>query len=372
MAYRTAMRGSIEARRWGLALAGAGWILASSAALAQQAEPDASPTISRSFGDTGLMARFNSSEQYGAVQARTGLYTAHNAVSQTTGITSGFEDDVTSIVTPVNAILPLPALGRGVHLKLGYANILSRGASGGHTRIDNDSQVAMAQAVWLIGDDALVGAGVIHEVSDVALRHNGGEIVAEGNGLRFDMLYRLAPQWGASLRVSRLSGDIATTIPHARLGVIVSRQPFRRLYSEAALVGTYRAAQSALVPKGWIIRPALAFVWQDSAFRTTSNSLDATVPARQESYMMAIATLRMERDGFRPWRVMPYGEVGFEQEVRNSLALVDDDPTTLYLKGGAAMNLGGRGRLDLYTARRDSMKGSFQSTTINLLLSMAF
>ena len=54
------------------------------------------------------------------------------------------------------------------------------------------------------------------------------------------------------------------------------------------------------------------------------------------------------------------------------MAQVDDDPTSLYIKAGAAMNMGGKGRLDLYVARRDSIKGSFQSTTVNLLLSMAF
>lgn len=335
------------------------------------AEPSL-PTISRSFGDTGLMARFNSSEQYGAVQSRTGLYNAHNNLVTATGRSYDFDDDVIAAVTPVNAIIPLPALGRGLHVKLGYANILSRGSKGGPTRIDNDTQVGMAQIVWLIGDDALLGAGVIHESSDVSLRHNGGDIASQGKGVRADMLYRFAPQWGASLRVSRLVGDVETTIPNARYGAIGSRQDFLRLYSEASLVGTYRTEQMSLVPKDWIMRPSFAFVWQDSRFKASVNSLKAAVAGRRESYMLGIATVRLEKDGFRPWAPIPYGEAGMEREVRNSLAEGEHDPSSLYLKTGVAMNMGGKGRLDLYAARRDSLKGSFQSTTFNLLLSMAF
>lgn len=347
-------------------------IIAGLTACPALAQNEDAPTISRSFGDTGLMARFNSSEQYGAVQSRTGLYNAHNNLIAATGQSHDFTDDVTALVTPVNAIIPLPALGHGLHVKFGYANILSRGAKGGPTRIDNDTQVGMAQIVWLIGDDALIGAGVIHETSDVALRHNGGDIGSQGKGLRADMLYRFAPYWGASLRVSRLSGETATSIPNARFGTISNHQHFRRLYSEASLVGAYRAAQTQLVPKGWVMRPALAFVWQDSRFAPSVNSLKATVAGRDESYMLGIATMRLEKDRFRPWKPIPYGEAGLERELRNSIAQGEHDPSTLYLKAGAAMNMGGKGRLDLYAARRDSLKGSFQSTTVNMLLSMAF
>ena len=347
-------------------------ILAGLSACPALAQDGVAPTISRSFGDTGLMARFNSSEQYGAVQSRTGLYNAHNNLVASTGQTPDFSDDVAALVTPVNAIIPLPALAEGLHVKFGYANILSRGAKGGPTRIDNDTQVGMAQIVWLIGDDALIGAGVIHETSDVGLRHNGGGIASVGKGLRADMLYHFAPHWGASLRVSRLSGDAATTIPNARFGAISNRQHFRRLYSEASLVGTWRTAQTRLVPKGWVMRPSLAFVWQDSAFRASVNSLKATVAGRDESYMLGIATVRLEQDSYRPWKPVPYGEAGMERELRNDIAQGEHDPSTLYLKAGAAMNMGGKGRLDLYAARRDSLKGSFQSTTVNMLLSMAF
>ncbi|WP_303760902.1 autotransporter domain-containing protein [Sphingobium yanoikuyae] len=355
-----------------------GACFAAGPALAQEAQPatdDAPvvrPTISGSFGDTGLMARFNSSEQYGAVQARVGLYNAHDALIVATGRSYDFDDNVTSVVTPVNAIIPLPMLSPRLFAKVGYTNILSRGGIGTPTRIDNDSQVGMAQLVWLIGDDALVGAGVIHETSDVSLRHNGGDIASQGKGVRFDMLYRFAPHWGASLRVSRLSGDADTTIPNARLGAINSRQDFRRMYSEAALVGTYRHAQAGFVPKGWVLRPSLAFVWQDSKFKATTNSLNAAIAGRSEDYQLGIATLRLEKDGFRPWKPIPYAEAGMEHEVRNTLTETEDDPTNLYLKAGGAMNMGGKGRLDLYVARRDSLKGSFQSTTVNLLLSMAF
>ncbi len=345
-------------------------------AAAQEAPADdrpvATPTISRSFGATGLMARFNSSEQYGAVQSRTGLYMAHNNLSLASGATTGFKDEVATIVTPVNLIMPLPAVARGLHVKLGYANIFARGWGGHRTQVDNDSQTGLAQILWLIGDSALVGGGVIHEVSNVSLRHNDGTIASQGTGVRFDMLYHFAPRWGASLRLSRLAGDAATNIPNMRLGVIASRQHFSRSYSEASLVGTYRTGQFPLVPEGWIMRPSVAFVWQQSRFDPGATNLGSAIAARKERYMLGAATMRLEQDGFTPWRVRPYGEAGVEQELRNSIARVDDDPTSLYLKTGAAMNLGGKGRLDLYVARRDSMKGSFQSTTVNLLLSMAF
>jgi hypothetical protein len=350
----------------------AGAVFAQEAPAASDGAPVVRPTISGSFGDTGLMARFNSSEQYGAVQARVGLYNAHDALIAATGQSYDFDDNVTSVVTPVNAIIPLSMLSQRLFAKVGYTNILSRGSRCSPTRIDNDSQVGMAQLVWLIGDDALVGAGVIHETSDVSLRHNGGDIASQGKGIRFDMLYRFAPHWGASLRVSRLSGDADTTIPNVRYGAISSRQDFRRMYSEAALVGTYHHAQAGFVPNGWVLRPSLAFVWQHSRFKATTNSLNAAVAGRSEDYQLGIATLRLEKDGFRPWKPIPYAEAGMEHEVRNTLTETEDDPTNLYLKAGGAMNMGGKGRLDLYVARRDSLKGSFQSTTVNLLLSMAF
>jgi len=335
-------------------------------------EDMSAPTIARSFGDTGLMARFNSSEQYGAVQARTGLYTAHANVAQAGGVTTGFKDDVTTLVTPVNMIMPLRGLGQGLHIKLGYANILSRGSEGHATQVDNDSQTGLAQLLWLIGDQALIGGGVIHEVSNIGLRHNEGGITTQGTGVRVDMLYRFASNWGASLRISRLSGEADSKIPNARLGVIANRQSFRRTYSEASVVGTYRGAQSAFVPRGWIMRPSAAFIWQDSRFSAGTNNLGTAVASRSEQYMLGTATVRLEQDGFAPWRVRSYGEAGLEQELRNNVAQVDDDPTSLYIKAGAAKNMGGKGRLDLYVARRDSIKGSFQSTTVNLLLSMAF
>ncbi|QGP81164.1 autotransporter domain-containing protein [Sphingobium sp. CAP-1] len=328
--------------------------------------------INRSFGDSGLMARFNSSEQYGAVQARIGLYNAHNNLVAATGSSYIFDDNVTAFVTPANAIIPVPALGKGLHVKVGYANIMARGGNDGPTQIDNDTQVGMAQLVWLSGDNVLIGAGVIHETSDVSLRHNGGDISTQGNGWRVDMLYRFAPQWGASLRVSQLGGDADSIMPNVRFGAIRNRQNFRRRYSEAALIGTYRKRQLGGIPHGWVMRPALAFVWQDSKFDRSVNSLAASVAGRREDYMLGIATIRLEKDGFRPWNPVPYGEAGLESEVRNTIAKNEHDPSSLYLKTGVAMNLGGKGRLDLYAARRDSLKGSFQSTTFNLLLSMAF
>lgn len=346
--------------------------LAPACVMAQQAPAEQTPSIMRSFGDTGLMARFNSSEQYGSVQSRTGLYMAHNSLAQSSGDTTGFRDDVTSLVLPVNALFPVPGAGGRLQVKLGYTGIFARGSAGHRTQIDTDSQNALGQIVYLAGDDILLGVGVIREVSDVSMRHNGGDIRSEGTGVRADMLYRFAPAWGASLRLSRLSGDATTRVPRGTATMLVNRQGLRRIYGEAALVGTLRPTQLSLVPRGWVMRPSIAGVWQQSRFAATVNNLGAAVAGRKESYMLGIATIRLEKDGFRPWRLLPYVEGGLERELRNSVAQVDDDPSTAYLRAGLAMNVGGKGRLDIYAARRDSLKGTFQSTTMNMLLSLSF
>ncbi len=346
--------------------------LTPAAALGQEQAVAPSPqSISRAFGDAGLIAKFNSSEAYGAVQSRVGLYRSHISYSQATGATSGYRDNVSAIVAPINATLPLARISSKASLKLGAALISTRGGKGNLTRVDNDSINLVAEVLYPVADKMIVGFGLATDRGDTAFRHNGGEVKTSGKGLRFDYMYIRSPNLGLTARALYLDGNATTTVP-TRIGTLVNDRRLDRLYVESNLVGSYRSADFGLIPDGWVFRPTLGGTVQINSLGAALDNLGKTYPHATERYAVMSLTTRLEKSDFRKGVISPYLEIGAEYELINNLDAFDSDPNNLYYKAGAATTLTGRERIDLYYAGRDGMDGQFHSGTINLLLSMSF
>ncbi len=330
-----------------------------------------SPAISRAFANAGLIAKFNSSEAYGAAQSRVGLYRSHISYSQATGTMAGYKDDVSAIVAPINATFPLASISSKASLKLGAALISTRGGKGNLTRVDNDSVNLVAEVLYPVADNMIVGFGPAVDRGVASFRHNGGEVKSSGNGARLDYMYIHGPHLGMTARALYLDGRAKTTIP-TKIGSMTNNRSLRRLYVESNLVGSYRSADFDLIPDGWVFRPTVGGTVQLNRLGDTVDNLGKTYPRASERYAALSLTTRLEKSDFGKGVISPYFEIGAEHELINNLDAVDHDPSNLYYKAGAATTITGRERIDLYFAGRDGLNGQFHSGTVNLLVSMSF
>lgn len=334
---------------------------------------DGASSLSATFGPSGLLAEHNSNENFGAVQSRLGAYRAHQAFAEAGGPLEGYRDIVETKVFPIKAIVPIPGSGRRWFLKSGTVSIFSRGSDGNLTGSNSDTYSAQLAVLHLVDDRTLIGVGPLISRVNVDLLHNGGSVSSNGKGVQFDLLHKIDDRLGFSARAAYERLETRTTVPIGFTRRVETSQDADRLYVEASAVYNPSGSQILLpVPDGWFLRPIATLIFQATWTKFTTDSQGGPVAANTENFGTVLLSVRLEKDDFRPWHLVPYFVGGTEIEYMNDASSVDQDAGNLYVKAGVATNVGGKGRLDIYYARRESFRGTYSAGTFNMLLSMQF
>ena len=334
--------------------------------------PGARPNLNRSFGPVGLLAEFNSNENFGVLQSRLGAYRTHQAHANAGGPDKGYRDTFDNWVFPGKVTVSIPGSNGSWFVRAGGVAILSRTHGGNLTRTETDTYTGQLQALRLIGNDTLVGAGIFVSDVSVDLLHNGGQVETSGLGAQIDFLHKLNDRFGISGRAIYDGLDIHAEIPIGPDRKVVTERTGERLYLEMSAVYNLPGEQVGFVPDGWRLRPVVTGIYQSISYDAGRNSFGAPIPAFTEEFGALLLTARLESTEARPWKLAPYVTAGSEIQLRNNASQVDSDPGNLYLRAGVAMNTGGKGRLDLYYARRDSFEGTYQANNFSAVLSMLF
>ena len=338
----------------------------------QEEEDQERASLSRSFGPTGLLAEFNSNENFGNIQGRLGIYRTHQANANATGVNAGFRDTVDNFIFPLKATFAIPGDRDDWYVRTAVTAAFSRGKPGNLTRNSVDSYTGQLHLIRRFGDSTAISFGLISTDASIDLRHNGGSISNTGFGVQVDAMHQVTPQFGVAGRVILDEVERNIAIPVAGGGELSTTFNGERIYAEGSLVLNLKGGQSAIVPDGWLLRPVLTGVFQNIALGPTVNSRGTQIQGFGEDYGALFFTTRLEKSDFRPWKLVPYLEAGAELTVLNDASSVDDDDANTYLRAGIATNIGGAGRLDFYAIRRDSLQGSFSATNFSILLTTSF
>ena len=328
--------------------------------------------LSRTFAPTGLLAEFNSNENFGTIQGRLGIYRTHQATANATGINDGFRDTVDNFIFPLKATVAIPGEQDDWYVRAAVTGAFARGKPGNLTRNSVDSYTGQLHLIRRFGDRTAISLGLVATDVSIDLRHNGGSITNTGLGVQMDVMHQVTPQFGVAGHVIFDGVERNIAIPVTGGGELSTTFNGERIYAEGNLVFNLRGEQSAIVPNGWLLRPVLTGVFQNIALGPTVNSRGAQIQGFGEDFGALFFTTRLEKSDFRPWKLVPYVEAGAELTMLNDASSVDDDDANTYLRAGIATNIGGAGRLDFSAIRRDSLQGSFSATNFSILLTTSF
>lgn len=340
----------------------------------QAAAPPSGPArpvnLIRTFAPLGLLAEFNSNENFAGFTARLGTLSAHQAAANASGTTAGYRDTVDSLALPLKLTLGLDD-SETLYLKLGLAPAWTDGHAGNLTEGDSNSLSGQIGLNYRPDPNLVVGLGLVAGRTELDFRHNGGTSTADYVGVQLEYMHRLSDNFGLAARAIWSDGSNDTTIPLGTSGRSVSyRQDNERLYLEASAMGGLPQALTGFLPNTINVRPIATVMYQRTDFAETQDSLGRLRPATTEELGIARLALRVEQRENRQWRLIPYAVAGVEHEFVNTVSRVDDDPGNTYLKTGLGMNVGGHGRVDLFYVRRDSFDGTYNSNQVTLFASL--
>lgn len=327
------------------------------------------------LGSAGLLAEMNSYENFNTVQGRIGLSRAQIEFSRSSGITSGYEDSSFVAVLPFEVMYALPGSDGHSYLRFnGFVNDIT-GASGNPTQLDSSAQRLDVQYMWSPNINTLMGIGPYYEKASVDLLHNDGTISRDGWGIRADYLQKLTSNWGVAARADLNFGEGETRVPVAPGVTYTLYQNDTRAYFQGDLVGTYTSRDANWIPEGWVFHPTISAVYQRTEFDSATDSFGGTVSGTvgdSDAYGWLGASARFESTEFRPGKLAPYFEIGFQHEYVNDLDLLLDDQTHLHTVVGFATNLGNGGRLDVEYGRHDGLNGKRKDQAVTVHIGYAF
>ncbi len=345
---------------------------------AEQPTPTAPPTppppatLARTFAPNGLIAEFNSNENFAGFQSRHGALVSHQAAASAGGPASGYRDTITGVALPLKATIALSEAQK-VYLRVGLAPAWSDAASGNLTETDSFILSRQLGLLYRPNPDLVFGLGLVAGSTELDFRHNGGESTSDFVGVQADYMHRWSNYTGITARAIWSEGANDTSIPLGTSGRTLSyKQDNERIYLEASLVTNFPSSEFDFMPKGVRLRPLLTAMYQSTSYDAVTDSLGNVRPANTQDLGIVRAALRFESEEFRPWRLVPYIVGGIEHEFTNSVSAVDDDPANSYIKTGLGMNLGSNGRADLFFTRRDSFEGSYTANQVTLFVSLLF
>ncbi len=328
------------------------------------APPSPNQTLVREFGVIGLTGEMNSDEHFGSLQARLGAYTALPASDTHPQVS------LQNLVIPAHAVFSLDSSGHWF-VKLGAAGIKNWADDHGSFLETTTTFTSLAQLQYRPRPGTLIGLGPTYETNIIHLA-GGGRIVVPGAGVRFDLLQRISPTLGFAAKASWFDGTTTTSIPLAGGLSLHDRAATPRSYLQLGLIGMFQHQDSALVPKGWSLRPAVHLILQRTAVQASTTSLGSLESRDLQDYGEVLVSTRLQREEFRSAHPAPFVELGGEFQIRNTLPTPISAPSTAYAKAGATMRVGGWGFFDAYYAWRDSLDGTYRSGTAEILLSVTY
>lgn len=345
---------------------------ASAQAVAQDTRPGGAPrgvaAFQRSFGAAGLLTAWGQDDTYGATQSRINNAFSHEARAEATGIATGYEDDISTLLVPVSLLQGLPDGRSMIYSKFTFN--ANRGDEN-PTYSDGTLPTILVSYLNMPRNDLAWGIGVIAQRADTDMKHNGGTIKATSAGLRGDLLYIMSDHWAMSHRVVATWGSATTEIP-TPVGTVSEDRDSSLLYWQGDLVGTFTDSDIPALGQGWVLHPRLTLAAQQITRDEATNSRGATVPEEDVDYGMIQAVARIEKPTFRPGDWSPQFELGLKHEFENSVGEYMDEENYLYtqiaigtrLKNGAFFNAA-------YT-RDDGFNGNRRTQTFKLIYSMSF
>lgn len=347
---------------------------------AQAAATDAAPParsappadLIRTFAPLGLIAEFNSNENFAGFATRLGTLAAHQAAANSGGATAGYRDGVDSLALPLRITVSLDD-AQEFYLKVGFAPAWSNGHGGNLTEGDSSTSSGSVGLNYRPAPNLVLGLGLAAGRTNLDLRHNGGSSNTEYLGVQAEYMHRISPNFGLTARALWSGGTTDVRIPLGTSGQTVSyTQDNQRIYLEASAMGQLPASWTGFLPQSVAMRPIATIMFQRTDFARTQDSLGRLRPATDEELGIARVALRFEKREARLWRLIPYAVLGVEREFVNSVSRLDHDPANSYLKAGLGVNVGGYGRVDLFYVRRDSFRGTYNANQITLFASLLF
>lgn len=340
-------------------------------AVAQQrkmAQPSEGEMIIYNLAQAGLMYEFNSYEDYGTVQARIGQARAEIEAARATGIYSGYKDSANVGVLPADLFYTLPGEGSNSFIKIG-------GFGNWNYRDKNQTQVysraGRIELEYLNAPthDTLLGIGVFTEKQVVDFIHNDGYTEDLGYGIRGDFVQKFNQYWGMAVRAEYFWADGKTRVPLGggiRYGY---DQDWNRVYSQLSLVGSFTQQSLNFLPQSWVFHPTLRAAYQGNHYNDVQDTFGQTVNGTvgpNDAYTMITATARFENADLRPGNIAPMVEIGVNQEIKNDLNEVVDDPTSIHSSLGASLNFGGGALMNVAYSRNDGLKGERRDQALTI------
>ncbi|MEN5249595.1 autotransporter outer membrane beta-barrel domain-containing protein [Brucella pseudintermedia] len=326
------------------------------------------------LGQAGLIAEMNSYEDFGTVQSRIGQSRAQIEAFRATGISTGYKDSANVAVVPFDFFYEIPGGVATSFVKFGGVANFNRG---NENQTELYARTGRFEVEYLVAPskDTLFGIGAIVEKTKVDMRHNDGTIEDLGYGIRGDFVQKFDDHWGVAGRAEYLWSKGETRIPLGGGMHYGYDQDWGRFYTQASLVGSFTKDTLSFVPEGWVFHPSIGTIYQNNRFNDVRDTFGGVVNGtvgRHDAYATVSANVRLESMDLRPGNLAPYVEVGLEQEVKNDLNLIVDDPTSLHTVIGASLNIGGGTILHLEYGRHDGLKGERRDQALTLHLGMIF
>ncbi|HFZ8995364.1 TPA: hypothetical protein ACIPUI_002508 [Citrobacter freundii] len=342
----------------------------------ERAAPPPSPgeMIIYNLAQAGLMYEFNSYEDYGTVQARIGQARAEIEAARATGIDSGYKDSANVGVLPVDLFYSLPGTGSNSFIKVG-------GFGNWNYRDKNQTQVySRAGRIELEflnapTPDTLLGIGFFTEKQVVDFIHNDGYTEDLGYGVRGDFVQKINQYWGIAARAEYFWADGKTRVPLGGGLKYGYDQDWQRVYSQLSLVGSFDQRALNFLPQTWVFHPTLRAAYQGNHYKDVRDNFGQTVNGTvgpNDAYSMITATARFEDVDLRPGNIAPMFEIGVNQEIKNDLNVIVDDPTSIHTSLGASANLGGGAMINVAYTRNDGLKGERRDQALTLHIGLLY
>lgn len=326
------------------------------------------------LAQAGLMYEFNSYEDYGTVQARIGQGRAEIEQARATGVTSGYKDAGNVAVLPVDVFYTLPGEGSSSFIKVGGFGNLNRRDKNQTQPYSRAGRIEL-EYLHAPSNDTLLGIGVFTEAQDVDLLHNDGTTNDHGYGIRGDVVRKFNPYWGMAARAEYFWANGDTRVPLGNGIEYGYDQKWSRVYSQVSLVGSFNHQALSFLPQAWVFHPTLRAAYQGDHFKDVRDSFGQTVNGTvgpNDVYAMITATARFENADLRPGNLAPMVEIGINQDVKNDLNQIVDDPTSIHSSVGVSLNFGGGALMNLVYTRNDGLKGERRDQAVTLHLGLLY
>ncbi|MBD9527487.1 autotransporter domain-containing protein [Paracoccus sp. PAR01] len=330
--------------------------------------PSGMATFQRKFSAAGLLSIWGVDDTFGATQSRINNGLSQQAKAEATGITTGYEDDISTLLVPVSVLQGLPDGQSFIYSKFTFN--ANRGAEN-PTYSEGTLPSILVSYLNMPSDNLVWGIGVLGQRADSDMKHNGGEISSTSAGFRGDLMYIMNDHWAMAHRVVALWGDSTTDIP-TPFGTVSEDRDSSLLYWQGDLVGTFTDADLPQLGKGWVLHPRLGIVAQETIRDEATNNKGGHSPEEDLDYGMVQAVARLEKPVFKPGEWSPQFELGVKHEYENSVGSYTDEDDYLYSQIAFGRKFQNGAFLNAAYTRDDGFNGNRRTQTFKLIYSMSF